>query len=506
MKNIILCSDGTGNAGGKGYGTNVWRLFTALDLNNPAFAQVAYHDDGVGSRDNPIVKAVGGAFGLGLRRNLRQLYQFLVDNYEPGDQIYIFGFSRGAYTARALAGLIANCGIVDRNKYRDDGKLKDLAKEAIGIRRKAFVRGVSKQLSRKVVEHAGAAAKQKAAAFRAEHCVRVEGDTLVRIRFVGVWDTVDAYGLPFDHLADFIHYCIYPFRFPDAKLSPQVDNARHAISIDDERHSFHPVLWDEKGEKPDRIKQVWFSGVHSNVGGGYPKQGLTLVSLDWMMEGAEQAGLKFIPDVREAIRASANPYDKLSNSRAGLALYYRYKPRDVAKIAKDCSIDTPCVHTSVLRRIQAGTEGYAPLNLPSDFRVAVTGGLNSALPAKVRTALAGIARRKDRAPLLRQVFGAATLRRLAHYGLLGITLAVAVLAYLVRNTPTDEPSSNFASAAAVAVPQLSPSMIGFVMKPFQVYPALVYVVAAVLLLSWAVSFAAKSRMRRHSQRFWRQLR
>ena len=122
MKNIILSTDGTGNAGGVGHGTNVWRLHTAIDRQSHLtvednIRQVAFYHDGVGTQDKKILKIIGGAFGYGLKRTIKELYTFLVNNYEPGDQIYLFGFSRGAYTVRLLAGMILACGIIDRNKY-----------------------------------------------------------------------------------------------------------------------------------------------------------------------------------------------------------------------------------------------------------------------------------------------------------------------------------------------------------------------------------------------------
>src|SRR5919106_2531604 len=103
-KNIILCSDGTGNSGGKGRGTNVWRLYKALDVSDPS-TQIAFYDDGVGSEDFRLFRIMGVAFGWGLARNVRQLYTFLVRHYHPGDDIFLFGFSRGAFTVRSLAGM-----------------------------------------------------------------------------------------------------------------------------------------------------------------------------------------------------------------------------------------------------------------------------------------------------------------------------------------------------------------------------------------------------------------
>jgi hypothetical protein len=156
---------------------------------------------------------------------------------------------------------------------------------------------------------------------------------------------------------------VYRFKFPDRFLNDRVVQACHALSIDDERHSFHPLVWNE-GKNGDRIEQVWFAGVHSNVGGGYPKQGMSLVALDWMMAKAEAAGLRFNPGDRELLRDHASVDDKLYDSRAGLGTFYRWKPRDIAAICRANAMDPPRLHVSVLERMAHGTEDYSPANLP----------------------------------------------------------------------------------------------------------------------------------------------
>jgi len=338
LKNIILCSDGTGNTMMKGRGTNVWKLYEAVDLTAHRWQQgqndgstrgkeqIAYYDDGVGSQQNKILKIVGGAFGYGLKRNIRDLYKSLCRAYRPGDDIYIFGFSRGAYTARVLAGLILSCGILRHDAWRTDKELDDLSKLAYKKFRSHFRLGTKKghkaimaaqrvseveqklesagketyeSLSQEVetarkaaqkAEQEAEAASRKAVAktneFRREHSIH--DDTYapngeVSIKFVGVWDTVAAVGLPFKEISEFWNRFIYPFMFPDYVLSARVEKGCHAVSIDDERHTFHPMMWDERGQEASsrpHVEQVWFTGVHSNVGGGYPKQGISLVALD----------------------------------------------------------------------------------------------------------------------------------------------------------------------------------------------------------------------------------
>ena len=357
-KNIIICSDGTGNTSIKDRGSNVFKLFEAVDLNghkdDPDLKkQVTIYDDGVGSESMKFLKIVGGAFGWGLSRNIRQLYAELSRSYETGDDIYLFGFSRGAYTVRMLAGFILVFGLLKRQK--NELEFQEFVN-------KAYSRYYRKYLYK----------EKDIKSFK-------EGEGKdkfhpVPIKFIGVWDTVDAVGLPFDEATDFMNLALR-FRFNDNKLSDRVERACHALAMDDERRTFHPVLWDEQGEKDDRIEQVWFPGAHANVGGGYPKQGMSLVSLDWMMEKVGDTegknGIRFLEWKRDQYRELRNINDKLYNSRSGLAVYYRYKPRNIKGICKQYGT-RPKIHDSAVERICQETEGYAPGNFPKDFEIAFT--------------------------------------------------------------------------------------------------------------------------------------
>ena len=195
-KRIVVCSDGTGNTAIKGHGTNVFKLFEAVDLNGHRFdanltPQIAIYDDGVGTEDFKPLKLLGGAFGWGLSRNVRHLYKELARIYDPGDEIYMFGFSRGAFTVRTLAGFISTCGLVDRDKItpRTFGGLKSAVKKAYKAYRKCY-RPFLWQLFTKPSRNAGQE-------FKARYSISDD----VRVRFIGVWDTVDAVGLPF-HIAE----------------------------------------------------------------------------------------------------------------------------------------------------------------------------------------------------------------------------------------------------------------------------------------------------------------
>ncbi|MBB6094137.1 uncharacterized protein (DUF2235 family) [Povalibacter uvarum] len=364
-KNIIICSDGTGNTAIKGRGTNVFKMFECIDVNSHRFhpersPQVAIYDDGVGTESMKLLQILGGAAGYGLSRNVRQLYKELCRIYDPGDRIFLFGFSRGAFTVRSLSGFIGTCGIIDVARLAGSEDLDDLVKEAYQVYRGCY----RTWLMKKII---GPGDREATTRFRERHCHGGE-----RIHFVGVWDTVDAVGLPL-HISNLINTLVYQFKFPDLVLSKSVDRAIHALAIDDERQSFHPLIWDERQppQPGQSIEQVWFAGVHSNVGGGYPKQGMSLVALDWIMHEAEQSGLRFVPAERQHYREHANVDDKLYDPRAGLGTFYRWLPRDIAQMCKSSGVQ-PKLHLSVLERIAHGTDDYRPGNLPANSQVVIT--------------------------------------------------------------------------------------------------------------------------------------
>lgn len=368
MKNIVICSDGTGNTAIVGRGTNVFKLYEAVDLNghrmdrslNP---QVAIYDDGVGTQSWKLVKLASGALGLGLSRNVRDLYKALVRIYDDGDQIFLFGFSRGAFTVRTLAGMITRCGILPWEGTKSNEQMNQQVAKAYEVYRKSYCPWLWRVVRGKSEEQIQAAAKAATEAFRKERkCYAAP------IRFVGVWDTVDSVGGPF-HMSDIINGLVYRYKFPDYRLSPNVQCAAHAVSIDDARAAFEPRLWEER----EGIEQVWFSGVHSNVGGGYPKHGMSLVTLDWMLQQAEACGLRVIPSDRTWCSEHANVDDKLYDSRSGTGVFYRWKPRDMTTLAAHYKSGVISkVHVSVLERIAHGTEGYAPGTLAPNVHVVYT--------------------------------------------------------------------------------------------------------------------------------------
>jgi uncharacterized protein (DUF2235 family) len=361
-KKIILCSDGTGNKALKGRGTNVFKLYEAIERKE---TQLAFYDDGVGTEGFKPKRLLGGAFGLGLSRNVRELYAHLVRCYNPGDEIYLFGFSRGAFTVRTLAGFVLEFGILDRHQFESDGEMRQCVKGAYKAYRRKYKTWTSfiwsalfSGWSRLFNKYTDVDAIRK----------KTLEDGKAKIDFIGVWDTVSAVGFPYKVLADFVDRVIYKFKFPSNTLSDKVVKACHAVSIDDKRKTFHPEMWKKCSDNDDRIEQVWFAGVHANVGGGYPKQGMSLVSLAWMMKKAHAGGkgIDFNRHDMELYAKHADVHDKLYDSRAGVAIYYPYAPRDIFKICQDSGIK-PYIHKTVYDRSIILTDAYAPGNLPSNM-------------------------------------------------------------------------------------------------------------------------------------------
>ena len=411
-KLIVLFSDGTGNSSGKLFKTNVWRLYEALDLgptgSSDMRSQVAYYDNGVGTSGFKPFAVLGGVFGFGLKRNVLAIYRYACRNYTVGsdDRIQAFGFSRGAFTIRLVIALIASQGLVD---YEDE---RDLLRKSDAIYR-AFRRESEPRFFLAAWIFRGLRALRDA--LGALHTLIFVGTAPAPdlryhpvIEYVGVWDTVAAYGGPVAEITRAIDNWIFPLSMPNYHLARQVRAARHALAIDDERDSFHPLLWDEVHEaqmvaadaaKPEgdpdkivagRLQQLWFAGMHSDVGGGYPDESLSYVSLCWIMDGAQAAGIRFLPDLEKRIREIANAYGPLHNSRQGLGAYYRYQPRRIAAwlhpvdpatyILRDPAIVDAAgnqqgllldckVHESVVARIVAGTDDYAPITLPAQFGI-----------------------------------------------------------------------------------------------------------------------------------------
>ncbi|MEG1039186.1 MAG: DUF2235 domain-containing protein [Pseudomonas sp.] len=394
-KHLVLFSDGTGNSAGKLFKTNVWRLYQAVDLSDPANPQqprqFAFYDDGVGTSAFKPLALAGGGFGVGLARNVIDLYLFLCRMYTPGDKIYVFGFSRGAFTVRVLIGLIMTQGLL---RYRgSESDLERLAWDAYrAFRRERFPSHWGIKLLRDLRDRFLAVkdlVRGNTPYREAERIGLPDSDAPIEVEFLGLWDTVDAYGLPVDQLTRAIDKFIWPLTMRDYNLSPRVRRARHALALDDERNAFYPRLWNEAPDPQypeqgvpnanrrsrhidgERISQVWFCGMHANVGGGYADDSLSYVPLQWIMSEADKHGLRLEPSIWNELIALSDENGKLYDSRHGIASYYCYNPRRIDRLNRTDMVRVPRtkVHESVLRRIKVDPDGYAPISLPPNFSV-----------------------------------------------------------------------------------------------------------------------------------------
>lgn len=326
-KNIVVCYDGTGNEFCKN-NTNVVKTFQAALRENER--QVAFYDPGVGTfsvlgrvvgRRFGIL--VGKAFGWGLQENLEDGYRYLMAQYRPGDRIYLFGFSRGAFQARALAGMLYRCGILQQGA-------ENLVHYVSGIYNRYRTEGVGPDVTE---------------AFKATYCHPCP------VHFIGVWDTVGSLGW------------LYGKRFFDAALNDQVSFGYHAMAIDEKRKKFPVLPWNESpgALKPHQtVEQVWFAGVHSDVGGWYDEHGMSDIALEWMLRKAEACDLLLKPDWQRQIQPehAANPTDPIHESRTGFWKLWPPAPRVIPEGAK--------VHRSVQLRMNGGC-GYKPANLPQSI-------------------------------------------------------------------------------------------------------------------------------------------
>lgn len=204
------------------------------------------------------------------------------------------------------------------------------------------------------------------------HDVSRRSDRLVGIEFAGLFDTVEAYGVPIEEMRDAINWAIWPIKFHDHKLSGIVRRARHALSLDDERQTFHPVRFDVSDEQPSaRIREVWFAGVHSDVGGGYPDGALSLVPLNWMLSELDDA-LAFQTAWRQHVRDGLSALARMHDSRRGTGVFYRYAPREIGMGPETGG--APVVHHAVIEKIAFGEELYAPHSLPAAATVLMPDG------------------------------------------------------------------------------------------------------------------------------------
>ena len=355
-KNIVICCDGTGNQFGD-HNSNVIKLFSLLTRNSPG--QILYYHPGVGTKGSmevptftgilsqKINKWHGFAYGYGIINNLANAYRFLMENYNPGDQIFLLGFSRGAFTVRALCSFLYEFGLLENGN-------DSLIEYAMSL----FINPNRSSLK---------TAKNFKAVFGRE----------CSIRFVGVWETVSSVGWFYD-----------PLKIPYSLENEIIEIGRQALAIDERRSFFRPNLWGEKTTQD--LKQVWFAGVHSDIGGGYPyrEAGLANIPLKWMLQEAQLAGLL----VEENVKAkffTENPPDPngtLHHSLRKLWWIPEYMPqpytvrinhhfvnkfgihRGRSRVIPEGSF----IHQSVFERKEKPSNHYHPRNLPVHFTVEST--------------------------------------------------------------------------------------------------------------------------------------
>ena len=317
MKNIVICCDGTGNEYGPN-NTNVVKLYQSVIRDTK---QIAFYDPGVGTFSylgrelgRHVGIWLGQAFGKGLQQNIEDAYRYLMDRYLLGDRVFLFGFSRGAYTVRALAGMLHKCGLLQKGS-------NNLIPYASKIYNKPNNENI-------------------AAGFKETYCHTCNP------YFIGVWDTVGSLGW------------LRRKKFFDATLHKDVTYGYHAISVDERRKKFPVSLWDE-GRKlaHQTIEQVWFPGVHSDVGGWYAETGLSDIALVWMLKNAEQQGLRLKDGWVDKL--NPDPSGIIHESRTGLWRIWRPAVRCIPEGAK--------IHKSVFDRKKNSQTNYQPQNVPDKY-------------------------------------------------------------------------------------------------------------------------------------------
>jgi uncharacterized protein (DUF2235 family) len=350
-KNIVVLSDGTGQEGGKGHDTNVYKLFRLLE--DRTSRQIVFYDEGLGTDWR---KFTGNAFGAGFSKNLLQCYRFIFDNYESEDRLYLFGFSRGAATVRSLSSFIHYFGILPKSRPELIEKAYKLYEKG---RDTAGANLVGRTLAKIGQKDDEDVLNNQAAEFINEH-----PNQWANIEFLGVWDTVPALGFVAvaglnTVLGNFLRY-----NFHDFRLHPRVQNAYHALAIDDDRLWFHPSLWREKTREEQIVEQVWFSGSHTDIGGGFNESGLSDIAFEWMLERAVNHGLRLYPRARKYWNFVVAPdaTDRYHPPRKGAGRFFKQQDRREVWFTQgegtgeeetaSAGFGAPVIHRSVLQRCE----------------------------------------------------------------------------------------------------------------------------------------------------------
>jgi uncharacterized protein (DUF2235 family) len=344
-KRLVVCADGTWNVPDSRDGSlvcpsNVVKMALAVAAPGDDMEQQIFYVKGVGT--GMYDRFIGGGFGWGLSDHILEGYRYLISAYEPGDELFLFGFSRGAYTVRSLAGLIRNSGLLKRERA-------DQIPAAFDLYRRR--------------DDASSPSAVEAQVFRKSFAYEA------RIKFIGVWDTVGALGIPVGIPwlpVSLLHLLNKRWEFHDVKLSSYVDYAYQAVAIDERRPQFSPTLWEQQAHSVGQVmEQCWFAGVHTNVGGGYHDSGLSDITFLWMRAKAAACGLVFDKDY---IASSMKPdaLGELRNSKTGLFGLFPDSIRAIDDAAAHAEPTNESVYESAVERAKrASAPGYNPPNLSS---------------------------------------------------------------------------------------------------------------------------------------------
>lgn len=343
MKRISIFCDGTWNTpdkteNGKNCQTNVVKLANAVSpASTDGTLQVLYYDTGIGSAGRMSKKVFDGATGYGISAKILQAYRFIISNYEPGDELFLFGFSRGAFTVRSLAGLIRNSGILKIENL-------NLVPTAYSIYHSRHPRYQPREI--------------EATLFRKTYAI----EQSTRIKCIGVWDTVGALGNPL-----FMNGLLSKRnQFHDTELSSSVDFAFQALAVDEKRKNFEATLWQQQSHSVGQVlEQVWFPGVHTDVGGGNPENesGLSDNALQWMLEKAQSCNLNF-----DSIIVNPDPMAKIHESYKGFYKLQKKHFRPIDFVDPKQGKTNESIHHSVIERYKMDPS-YRPPNLQAYLKL-----------------------------------------------------------------------------------------------------------------------------------------
>ncbi len=361
-KRLALFLDGTWNTVGDN--TNVWRLKSlCAGRSADGLSQRVYYDTGLGTQFGEKVR--GGMFGYGLSQNILDAYEWLIDNYSNGDELFIFGFSRGAYTARSLAGFIAKCGLLKPGAPLGMNQL--------------YQRYRSDADPRTIWALCDAQATGKLGECTLEEQWMLKYSMAIPIKMVGVWDTVGALGVPFGHIPGISRSS---FGFLTTGLRLSIEHAFHALAVDEHRNAFSPTLWTKRTPKSTneptaalrpitQVEQRWFVGAHANVGGGCRDDLLAQTPLRWILNKASLRGLTFKTDIVLDDNAIISPIaDSYADFMYGAYRVAKFNQRYYRPIGEAPRVANDGTHNNINETIDASVferwrldKAYRPTNL-----------------------------------------------------------------------------------------------------------------------------------------------